>query len=71
VAHGTLNLRGVSKPIDLPFKLKIVGDRAQMSGEASLDRTLFGVGQGEFTSTDQVPAKVAVRVELTAKRDQR
>jgi len=28
VAHGTLDLRGVSKPVDLPFKLKIVGDGA-------------------------------------------
>ncbi|MGZ3377592.1 MAG: YceI family protein [Phenylobacterium sp.] len=66
VAHGTLEMRGVKKPVDLPFKLKIVGDKAQMSGETSLDRTLFGVGQGEFTATDQVPAKVAVRVQLNA-----
>jgi cytochrome b561/polyisoprenoid-binding protein YceI len=66
VAHGTLDLRGVKKPLDLPFKLKIVGDKAQMTGETSLDRTLFGVGQGEFTATDQVPAKVAVRVQLNA-----
>jgi polyisoprenoid-binding protein YceI len=66
IAHGTLDLRGVKKPVDLPFKLKIVGDKAQMSGETSLDRTLFGVGQGEFTATDQVPAKVTVRVQLNA-----
>jgi len=66
VAHGTLDLRGVKKPLDLPFKLKIVGAKAQMTGEASLDRTLFGVGQGEFTDTNQVPAKVAVRVQVNA-----
>jgi cytochrome b561/polyisoprenoid-binding protein YceI len=66
VAHGTLDLRGVKKPLDLPFKLKIVGDKAQMTAETSLDRTLFGVGQGEFTATDQVPAKVTVRVQLNA-----
>jgi cytochrome b561/polyisoprenoid-binding protein YceI len=66
VAHGTLDLRGVTKPVDLPFKLKIVGDKAQMSGETSVDRTLFGVGQGEFAATDQVPAKVTVRVQLNA-----
>jgi cytochrome b561/polyisoprenoid-binding protein YceI len=71
VAHGTLDLRGVKKPIDLPFKLKIVGDKAQMSGVTSLDRTLFGVGQGEFTATDQVPAKVTVRVLVNATRDKR
>ena len=71
VAHGALSLRGVTRPVDLPFKLKIVGDKAQMSGETSLDRTLFGVGQGEFTATDQVPAKVTVRVQLNAQSDKR
>ena len=71
VAHGSLSLRGVTKPVDLPFRLKIVGDKAQVSGETSLDRVAFGVGQGEFSATDQVPAKVSVRVQLTATRDQR
>jgi cytochrome b561/polyisoprenoid-binding protein YceI len=71
VAHGSLSLRGVTKPLDLPFKLTITGDKARVTGEASLDRTVFGVGQGEFTATDQIPAKVSVRVDLTATRDQR
>jgi len=66
VAHGTLDLRGNKKPVDLAFKLRIVGDKAQMSGQTSLDRTLFGVGQDEFAATDQVPATVTVRVELNA-----
>ncbi|MFL5297357.1 MAG: YceI family protein [Phenylobacterium sp.] len=71
VAHGALQMRGVTKPLDLPFKLTITGDTAKVSAETSLDRLAFGVGQGDFTATDQVPAKVAVRVELTATRDQR
>jgi cytochrome b561/polyisoprenoid-binding protein YceI len=71
VAHGSLSLRGVTKPADLPFRLKITGDIAQMSGDTSLDRIAFGVGQGEFAATDQIPAKVAVHVQLTARRDQR
>ena len=71
VAHGTLSLRGVTRPVDLAFRLKIVGDRAQMSGDASLDRLAFGVGQGEFQAVDQVPAKVGVHVDLTARRDKR
>jgi cytochrome b561/polyisoprenoid-binding protein YceI len=69
VAHGTLQLRGVSKPQDLPFRLKITGDRADVSGTASLDRTAFGVGQGEFAATDQVPGAVSVNVALKARRD--
>ncbi|HET6970162.1 MAG TPA: YceI family protein, partial [Phenylobacterium sp.] len=68
VAHGKLDLRGVSKPVDLPFRLKIDGDTATVSGVTSLDRTAFGVGQGEWQSTDQIPAKVSVTISLKAKR---
>lgn len=68
VAHGRLSLRGVSKPLDLPFRLKIDGDRAEVRGVTSLDRTAFGVGQGEWTSTDQIPARVSVKIALTARR---
>ncbi|WP_312160186.1 YceI family protein [Phenylobacterium sp.] len=68
VAHGTLTLRGVSKPQRLPFTLKIEGDKARVSGVTSLDRTAFGVGQGEWKSTDQIPAEVKVSVDLTATR---
>ncbi|HEX2816657.1 MAG TPA: YceI family protein, partial [Phenylobacterium sp.] len=66
VAHGTLDLRGVRKPVDLRFRLKITGDQAEMAGQASLDRTNFGVGQGTFTATDQIPAKVAVAARISA-----
>ena len=58
-------LGGRADLLDLPFKLKIVGDKAQMSGETSLDRTLFGVGQGEFTATDQVPGLLPSSENLT------
>lgn len=69
VAHGKLTLRGRTRPLDLPFRLKIDGDKARMSGVTSLDRTAFGVGQGEWQATDQIPAKVQVSVRLTATRN--
>jgi len=68
VADGTLDLRGVKKPLSLPFSLKIVGDTATASGVTTLDRTTFGVGQGEWASTDEIAAKVKVSFKLTAKR---
>jgi polyisoprenoid-binding protein YceI/cytochrome b561 len=68
VAHGKLTLRGVTRPVDLPFRLKIDGDKARMSGVTSLDRTAFGVGQGEWQATDQIPAKVKVSVQIAATR---
>jgi polyisoprenoid-binding protein YceI/cytochrome b561 len=68
VAHGKLTLRGVTRPVDLPFRLKIDGDKARMSGVTSLDRTAFGVGQGEWQATDQIPANVKVSVQIAATR---
>ena len=68
IAHGALSLRGVSRPLNLPFRLKIDGDTASVSGVTSLDRTAFGVGQGEWHNTDQIPAKVSVSIALRAKR---
>ncbi|MFN9928593.1 MAG: YceI family protein, partial [Phenylobacterium sp.] len=68
VARGTLSLRGVSRPFALPFRLEIDGDTARARGVTSLDRTAFGIGQGEWTSTDQIPAQVELRVNLRARR---
>ena len=68
VADGTLDLRGVKKPLSLPFSLKIDGDTATARGVTTLDRTTFGVGQGEWASTDEIAAKVKVGFSLTARR---
>jgi cytochrome b561/polyisoprenoid-binding protein YceI len=67
-ARGKLSIRGVSQPISLPFRLKIDGDTARASGVTTIDRTAFGVGQGEWKSTDQIPAKVTVAIDLKARR---
>jgi cytochrome b561/polyisoprenoid-binding protein YceI len=68
VADGTLDLRGVKKPLSLPFTLKIDGDTATARGVTTLDRTAFGVGQGEWASTDQIGGKVKVSFAITAKK---
>ena len=67
-ASGDLTIRGVSKPVDLPFTLAITGDQAKMDGQVTIDRTTFGVGQGEYTSGDQVPLNVTIVVSLSAHR---
>lgn len=66
-ADGDLTVRGVTKPLALPFTLTITGDQAAMSGETSVDRSLFGVGQGEYGSADIVPFDVKLRVTVQAK----
>lgn len=68
VADGTLDLRGVKKPVSLPFTLKIDGKTAHAKGSVSIDRTAFGVGQGEWAATDSVPAAVKIDVDVAADR---
>jgi len=67
-ADGTLALRGVSRPLPLSFTLRIAKNVATMRGSASIDRTAFGVGQGEWSSTADLPALVSVTVEIKADR---
>lgn len=67
-ARGTLDLRGTSEPARLRFTLRIDGDRARATGTTRLDRTAFGVGQGEWTSTDAIAAGVDVSFSFTAQR---
>lgn len=66
-ADGDLTVRGVSHPLALPFTLAITGDQAVMTGETSVDRTLFGVGQGEYGGADIVPVDVKIRVSVQAR----
>jgi cytochrome b561/polyisoprenoid-binding protein YceI len=67
-ADGTLSLRGVSRPLPLSFTLRIEKDVATMHGTASIDRTAFGVGQGEWASTADLPALVSLNIEIKADR---
>lgn len=67
-ARGTLDLRGASKPATLRFTLRIVGDKAHVSGTARIDRTAFGVGQGEWAATDAIAAGVDIAFAFTATR---
>ncbi len=67
-AVGTLNLKGVSKPVTLPFTLAITGAQAKMTGAVMIRRNDFGVGQGELGGPETVPFEVNVTVAVTAKR---
>ncbi len=66
IARGKLTMHGVTKPLSLPFELKINGSRATMSGTTTLDRTAFSVGTGEWAATDTIPGSVTVRIKLSA-----
>lgn len=67
-ALGTLTLRGVSRPLTLPFTLAIKGHEAHMAANVTLDRLAFGVGQKEWRATATVPAAVNVAIAIAARR---
>lgn len=65
-AVGTLTIRGVSKPLTLPFHLTLDNGQAHATGHVNLIRTEFGVGQGVWTSAQWVALEVGVDVDLVA-----
>lgn len=67
-ARGKLTIRDVSKDLLLPFTLKIAGDHAVAEGAATLVRSDFGVGQGEFATGAWVALDVGVSFHLEADR---
>ena len=57
-AAGVLTLRGVSKPLTLPFSLAITGAAAKMNAQVVVNRLTFGVGQGEVNGLE-TPRRVS------------
>lgn len=68
-ASGDLAIRGVHKPVVLPFTVAISGDTARMNGALVLNRTAFGIGQGRWSTKDVVDTSVTVTIAITAHRD--
>lgn len=68
VANGTLELRGVSKPVTLTFEWK-PGPNPVLVGKATVKRLDFGVGQGDWKDTKSIPDETAIstHVKLQAK----
>ena len=66
LAEGTLTIRDQTVPVSLPFTLEVDGDMAQAQGTITLDRTSFGVGQGEWAKADLVAHEVEVTFDLAA-----
>ena len=63
-ARGTLTLRGVSKPVTLVFTWTPREGGATLEGKATLDRTAFGVGGGDWADAETVAHEVKVATTL-------
>lgn len=63
-AHGTLVLKGVERPVRVPFRFESDGTRARLHGELQLDRSEFGIGTGEWADDGPIAHAVGVRFDV-------
>lgn len=69
-ARGRLTIRDVTRDVVLPFQLTIGRNGserlAHATGELTISRLDYGIGQGEWASTKTVGADVVIRIEIAA-----
>jgi polyisoprenoid-binding protein YceI len=66
-AVGALTLRGVTKDVPIEFQFAPADGGAKLSGSAKLNRLDFGVGQGEWKSTETIADAVKINFSLVLK----
>jgi polyisoprenoid-binding protein YceI len=66
-AVGALTLHGVTKDVPIDFQFAPAGTGAKLDGTAKLKRLDFGVGQGDWKSTEWVADLVKISFSLVLK----
>jgi polyisoprenoid-binding protein YceI len=70
VARGRLILRGIEKAIDLPFHLTITEKDGMMTahatGEVTIKRLDFAIGEGQWADPATVGDAVVIKIDITA-----
>ena len=66
-AVGSLTMHGVTKDVPIDFQFVAAGTGAKLDGTAKLKRLDFGVGQGDWKSTEWVADLVKVNFTLVLK----
>ncbi|HEY7741012.1 MAG TPA: YceI family protein [Steroidobacteraceae bacterium] len=64
-ALGELTLRGVTQPVAVHFTAAAGKGLLTMKGQATLRRLAFGVGQGDWASTEWIGDEVGIAFELS------
>ena len=65
---GTLRLKGIARPVEVPFAWTGTADAATMEGELTVGRSDFGIGTGEWARTDVIGAEVKLRFRLRLRK---
>lgn len=63
-AVGKLTLRGVTKDLRIPLVIRPTSTGLELTGETSIKRLDFGVGQGEWKSTEWVGDSVKIQYKV-------
>jgi polyisoprenoid-binding protein YceI len=66
-AVGSLTLRGVTKDVPIEFQFVPAAPGAKLTGTAKLNRLEFGVGQGDWKSTETIGDAVKINFSLVLK----
>jgi polyisoprenoid-binding protein YceI len=66
VMSGNLTIRGVSVPLELPFKLAIDGNTARAEGSVTLKRLDFSIGKASDTPGQWVSLDIPVNFVVVA-----
>jgi polyisoprenoid-binding protein YceI len=66
-AVGSLTLRGVTKDVPIEFQFVTAAPGAKLNGTAKLNRLDFGVGQGDWKSTETIADAVKINFSLVLK----
>ena len=65
MAEGNLTIKGITKPVTIPFNVGIAGNQYTFKGEFTIDRRGFEVGGSSMTMGDNV--KVVFNIIAAAK----
>jgi len=63
-AVGKLTLRGVTRDLRLPLKIEKTATGLALSGETAIKRLAYGVGQGDWQSTEGVADEVKIQYKV-------
>jgi polyisoprenoid-binding protein YceI len=64
-AVGKLTLRGVTRDLRLPLKITPTASGLDLAGSATIRRLDYGVGQGEWKSTESVKDEVKLQYKVS------
>jgi polyisoprenoid-binding protein YceI len=66
VSDGTLTIRDKTRPMSFPFKLEVGAKGFHLTSEVTIKRLDFGVGQGYWANTAEIPNDVKIKVDAYA-----